>query len=353
MEGVHGRRKDMNNFISTIEGFFGIKNGLLLNKLCQFLDGAEYKNLVILSYDSLTVENFKKYLSNNSFLFKHWLFNISVPKCSSCDLSHDDLLSSINSLDGCRAYGVFPFGDGKYDSLQEATDRIVNFSNGPGKRLIYVSFKGIYAPNQSGFNKLDHDCFQLCQKLDDSAILIISEDINDDFKVPVCAIKRMISSEGVRLAALKDLDSVNKLVFESYDNRMKLRPDIFERRINFTKSEFYNYCNRNSVKTCLVYEISEEIVGFIIFNIKFVNNIDYFKDRSFLIINNIYVKSKYRRRGIGTKLYNEACNYGKKFKIKSIEINFLDEEIELKNFVDSLNMKRFGGTYEMKLIDVK
>ena len=69
MEGVHGRRKDMNNFISTIEGFFGIKNGLLLNKLCQFLDGAEYKNLVILSYDSLTVENFKKYF----FIVKSFL----------------------------------------------------------------------------------------------------------------------------------------------------------------------------------------------------------------------------------------------------------------------------------------
>ena len=354
MEEVHNHKKNMDNFIRTITKFFGLDQELVsLSKLNHFLDEEDYKNLIVLSYDCLSLDNFEKYLPDDSFLVRHKFFNITVPKTTEKDLAHTELLNRINSVDDCKAYGVFPFGQGAYTSLDEANRRIVNFSIGKGKRLIYASFNGMYTDDCNGIRKINEDCLKLCEQLDNSVILIISESVSEDIKVPLCVVKRMLSSEKVRMAAMKDLHTINDLIKQSWSKRVNDRPDIFEKRRLFTECEFYNYCSRSRAETCLVYEISEEIVGFILFKINFVTNKDYLRDRSYLFVENIYVKEKYRRRGIGTKLYTEACNYGRKMKIKKVELSVLERETELISFIDSLNMKELSIVYEMDLVDVK
>ncbi|MDD5888731.1 MAG: GNAT family N-acetyltransferase [bacterium] len=351
MDKVYNHKKNMDNFINSITRYFGVDQDLSsLSRLNDFLEEENYKNLIVLSYDSLTLEKFQKELASDSFLKEHYFFSLTVPRTSLDCLMHSSLLEKINDISGAHAYGVFPFGNGAYKNLEEANRRIINLSLGDGKRLIYVSFKGYYGDD---IVKIDADCFKLCEQLDNSAILILSESTDEDMKVPLCVVKRMSSSEKIRLVVMKDLKTINALISSSWQRRINIRPDIFEVRRFITEGEFYNYCNRASGENCYVYEVSEQIVGFILFRINFVNNERYLKNRSYLNIENIYVKEEYRRRGIGTKLYNEVCNYGRKLKIKKIEFSVLNGEEDILGFIKSLKLSELSMVYEKNLFDVK
>lgn len=351
MNNPGNHKKNMDNLFNSIYKFFNsdVKN-ISLSKLNRFFNENDYKNLVVLSYDCLDLELVNNYLSNSSFLMSHKFFNISVPK-SNCleELMHYDLLDKVNSIDRCRAYGVFPFGDIKYNSLDDCYDQIVNFSNGADKRLIYASFKGQYEANEFGLNKIDSDCKRLCERLDNSVILIISESLDDDKKVPLFVVKRMLSSEVCRLAVSKDFESVNFLLRERCNYRCLERPDIFSKRIFFSKEDFNNYSSVTSQKKCFVYEISEEIVGFVLFNISLVNGDDFLLDRSYLKIEHIYVKEDYRRRGIGTKLYQAVLQYSKKIRTKRVEFEVYSFEEELIEFISSLDFDVKSINFEKKI----
>lgn len=351
MNNPGNHKKNMDNLFNSIYKFFNPSEKIIsLSKLNRFFYENDYKNLIVLSYDCLDLDLVNNCLSNSSFLMCHKFFNISVPK-SNCleELMHCDLFDKINSIDGCRAYGVFPFGDVKYDSLDDAYEQIINFSNGSDKRLIYASFKGQYEANKFGLNKIDSDCKKLCERLDNSVILIISESLDDDKKVPLFVVKRMLSSEVCRLAVSKDFESVNLLLRERCNCRCLERADIFSKRIFFSKEDFNNYSSVTSQKKCFVYEISEEIVGFILFNISLVNGDDFLLDRSYLKIEHIYVKKDYRRRGIGTKLYQAVLQYSKKIRTKRVEFEVYSFEEDLIEFISSLDFDVKSINFEKKI----
>ncbi len=353
MEEVHNHKKNMENLLVSITKFFGLDQDLVsLSKLNRFFDEEDYKNLIVLSYDCLDLKVFSKYVSDDSFLGSHKFFNITVPKVNDDELFHSDLLDRINSMDGCRAYGVFPFGMGAYSTIEEANKRIINFSNGNDKRLIYVSYRGFYGATEEGIKKINDDVFNLCNQLDNSVILILGESTKEDIKVPLCVVKRVSSSERVRLATLKDMNIINSFIRESWINRVEMRPDLFVSRGRLTEYEFYNCCSRVRGEACLVYEISEEIVGFLFLKLNFVKDVATFTERSYISIENIYVKEEYRRRGIGTKLYNGACDYARRTKIKKIEFRVYEFEEELISFVEGLNNKLLSRNYEFDLVDV-
>lgn len=353
MEEVHNHKKNMENLLTSITKFFGLDNDLVsLSKLNRFFDEEDYKNLIVLSYDCLDLKSFGKYLSGDSFLIQHNFFNITVPKSSNDDAMHSDLLDRINGVAGCKAYSVFPFGRGAYDSLEEAFKRIVNLSLGSDKKLIYASFRGHYKADEDGINKINDDCAFLCGRLDNSVILILSESAKKDMKVPLCVVKRMSSSERVRLVQSKDLQIVNHFMTELCKERVKVREDIFDSMIPYTPYQFSSYCSRLDTKTCLVYEISEEVVGFITFEIYFIKDQPNLKDRSYLFIENIYVKEGYRRRGIGTKLYREACQYAGKLRVKRIEFDVYYFEKDMMSFLNSFHCRSLKQSYEVDLLDV-
>lgn len=355
MNNPGNHKKNMDNFINSVYKFFNLnEKEVSLSKLNRFLNENDYKNLIILSYDCLDLDLINKYLLDSSFLNSHKFFNISVPKSNSLEeLMHFDLLNKINSIDGCRAYGVFPFGNVKYDFLDDAYEQIINFSNGQDKRLIYASFNGQYEANEVGLNKIDYDCRKLCERLDNSVILIISESLEKDKRVPLFVVKRMLSSEVCRLAVPKDFESVNLLLRERCNFRCNERADLFSKRIFFSKEDFNNYSSITSQKKCFVYEISEEIVGFILFNISFTNGDDFLLDRSYLKIEHIYVKENYRRRGIGTKLYDAVSQYSKKIRTRKIEFEIYSFEEDLIEFINSLDFNIKSINFEKGLVDVK
>lgn len=353
MEEVHNHKKNMENLLTSITKFFGLDTELVsLSKLNRFFDEEDYKNLIVLSYDCLDLKLFNQFLSQSSFLVQHKLFNITVPKTSDAETTHIDLLNRINGIDGCSAYSVMPFGVGAYSSLEDAFKRIINLSLGDSKKLIYASFRGFYYPDGEGIRKINDDCSFLCEKLDNSVILIISESTINDMKVPLCVVKRMSSSKRVRPAQPKDLEAVNSFILGLADARIKERSDIFDRVNSLTQDDFYDYCSNLRTKTCLVYEISEEVVGFILFDICFVKNELGLKDRSYLSIESIYVKEEYRRRKIGTMLYNEACRYAAKMRVKRVEFNVYEFEEDMILFLNHLNAKVVSKVYEVYSFDV-
>lgn len=350
MKNPGNHKKNMDNLLISITKFFGLDNDAIsLSKLNRFFDEEDYKNLIVLSYDCLDLNLFDKHLSEDSFLVKHKFFNITVPQNDEEGLRHLDLLNRINSVDGCKAYGIFPFGTGAYDDLEEAHERIVNLSGGNDKRLIYASFRGQYAADETGIKKINDDCYKLCERLDNSVVLVISESTDKEKKVPVCVIKRMLNSERVREFKMSDMEEVSALLKEKCNSRINARADVFSTNFFPSKNDFYNYSSRTNTTTCLVYEICEKVVGFILFKFDMVSEKQFLKDRAFLSIDHIYVKEEYRRRKIATKLYNEACNYGKKMRVKRIEFEVWECEQDLLAFVHSLNFKVLSQVYENNL----
>ena len=229
---------------------------------------------------------------------------------------------------------------------------ISSYPNLDFQRLIYVSYKGFYGENEVDINRINNDCLKLCEQLDNSVILILGESTKEDIKTPVCVVKRMSSSECVRLSSLKDLNVINSYIKESWLNRINNRADLFSSKRKFLEYEFYNYCTKSNGEVCFVYEISEEIVGFIFAKLKFVRDIDTYTERSYVSIENIYVKEEYRRRGIGTKLYEEVIKYAKSIRIKKVEFTVYEFEDELISFIESLSCKKVSRNYEVNLVDV-
>ncbi len=354
MGEVHNHKKNMDNLLVSVEKFFGLNYNLVsLSKLDRYFNNDNYKNLIILSYDCLDVKVFSKYVLSDSFLGKHIFFNITVPKVDEDKLMHLDLIKKINDVENCYAYGVFPFGVGAYTTIEEANKRVINLSLGKEKKLIYVSYKGFYKNNCDGIEKINQDCMELCNKLDNSVILILGESINYDLKVPLCVVKRISNSENIRLATIKDINVVNELVQSSWNNRINCRRDLFKQRRKFTEFEFYNFCSRARGDVCFVCEISEEVVGILLAKINIIKDEECFADRSYIIIENIYVKEDFRRRKIGTKLYNSICEYAKKNKIMKIQFNVYKFEEDLICFIQSLNGREQNTVYELDIFDVK
>ncbi len=145
----------------------------------------------------------------------------------------------------------------------------------------------------------------------------------------------------IKKASHKNVDSIKTLwcefmdFHEQYDNfyrRAKNSTDLFGQFIDKQISD------RNAL--VLVAQSGNEICGYLLARIEYRPPV--FADQKHGVIYDVAVSGKYRRKGIGEKLYNEALEWFKKRKTSRIELTVATTNPVSMNFWTKLGLKAYS-----------
>ncbi len=123
---------------------------------------------------------------------------------------------------------------------------------------------------------------------------------------------------------IKELEKINKIANEELKWWVPLEP------------KFYKKLLRNKYKDCFLAFENNKLIGFL--------SLEYNKNNGRMIIEDIYVLSKMRARGIARKLINECVRIWKK-KSKSIVLLTADKNLRI---FERLGFKKTMNYMEMK-----
>lgn len=132
---------------------------------------------------------------------------------------------------------------------------------------------------------------------------------------------------------ITDANKCDKLLTELILDERKYN-DSIEEDINIT-DHFNKMLNDKNI-VLLAYYLDTEIVGYIL--IRKIN-------KNTCLLDGLYVLEKYRNKGIGKSLLNEAINRCKKLKVKYVDISVMEKNEIAKNIYKKLNFTE----YELKL----
>ncbi len=220
--------KSFNNFASSILKKFGLDGECSsLIRVDRLLKENDYDNVIVLSFNGLSNRVMERYLDNDSILLSNKVANIvstfpasdftstmtflsgenpsqhgfingwfesddlgknigtdMIGKSNECDRKFESIFDKINNSGLGKAYGIFPFGKGKYVDREDAYKTIVNLSNSSSKKLIYAYFDNLdkvmmslgieSLKTQEEIGKIEVEIKQLCDKLSNSIVFIIS-----------------------------------------------------------------------------------------------------------------------------------------------------------------------------------
>ena len=180
--------KSIANVYSAFERYFGMKpNYSCLRKIEQLLKEEEYKNIIILNYDGLSISHLDN-LDVDSILVKNLVYTATIAPYS-FDLGvrntynefGNRLVQDVNLNTDYKAYGIFPYGLGSYKTSDEAYQRIINLSSGSNKKLIYASFNDLTVANsldlvtlKNKLNSINDSISNLADSIQDSLIFVVS-----------------------------------------------------------------------------------------------------------------------------------------------------------------------------------
>ena len=134
-----------------------------------------------------------------------------------------------------------------------------------------------------------------------------------------------------------DYHLLKELASQVHELHYTNRPDIYLDGNPLPKEYFENILkNENNIN--LVYEENNTIKGLLLAEKKENNKISITRERKIYFINDIVIDKKYRRQGIGKKLYNYLLELSKKEGLDAVELNVWPfNKIALK-FYSSLGM---------------
>lgn len=154
----------------------------------------------------------------------------------------------------------------------------------------------------------------------------------------------------IRKMELKDYDQAKNLVYQVHSLHFNNRPDIYFDGNPLPIKFFENSLNdENSLN--YVYEEEDKVVGLIMISKKNNSSVPIIKSRSTYFIEDIVVDGKYRRKGIGKKLFFFIQDKARKENIDAIELNVWAFNEEAINFYESLGMSVKNMKLEKILTD--
>lgn len=167
--------------------------------------------------------------------------------------------------------------------------------------------------------------------------------------VPIIAIKKGLFKDGVRAVCKHDYEEIRVMSSGIQKCRASVRKDLFSNVGPITHSDFIKYCGRNATETCFVYTIEDKIVGFIKVKLKTLGGYRLYNDFAYIEIENVFVKEKYRRKGIGSELVRYVIDYAKKRHVKKIEFRAWNFEKDTFKFVEKFKSGTLFTVFEIDL----
>ena len=142
----------------------------------------------------------------------------------------------------------------------------------------------------------------------------------------------------IRKAKIEDFEDIHKLMIQVHQLHVTERNDIYKDTEPIDKNELQEELSKEETKY-LVAEWENRIVGICFSKIKEISHHKMMKDRKILHIETICVDKKYKRQGIGTKLYKEISKIAIENKVDSIELMVWGFNEEAIHFYEKLGMQ--------------
>ena len=151
----------------------------------------------------------------------------------------------------------------------------------------------------------------------------------------------------IRNLRLEDFEQVNNLFMQLHNSETQHRPDLFRKIEKPTTSRAWDFeaSLTDSSKIMIGAEVDDKIVGFVIVQIR-QSAYKIQTPRTFAYFENIVVDENYRRKGIGTAIYQEGVKRAKEQGATSIELKVWNFNTGAISFYQSLGMSVQSLTME-------
>lgn len=155
----------------------------------------------------------------------------------------------------------------------------------------------------------------------------------------------------VREAIMKDYEELNILVKEVHDLHVNNRPDVYvDTEIPLEYDYFAELLEKRNSRIFVVEDMkSEKLLGYSIVNIMNPKSISILKNKKFLYIDDIMVKSSFKMNGIGKRLFNHIKEFAKNNEVESIQLNVWSFNEDAIKFYEYMGMKNRNIRMEMTI----
>jgi len=150
----------------------------------------------------------------------------------------------------------------------------------------------------------------------------------------------------IRKARTDDIDSIIKLLYQVHDVHANIRPDLFIKgKKKYSINQLKNILTDN-LKPIFVYEENDNVCGYCFCIIEENENDGSRAKIKTLYIDDLCVDEKYRKQGIGKRLFEYTKNYAKECGCYSITLNVWEGNDVAKKFYESIGFKTLKTTLE-------
>ena len=150
----------------------------------------------------------------------------------------------------------------------------------------------------------------------------------------IAIVKKMI-----RKATTNDIPRILELLSQVNDVHAEGRPDYFIKgKRKYEENELRKILD-DDTSPIFVCEEECDVKGYAFCMIQDFSHCDNLHPDKSLYIDDICVDEKYRRQGIGKKLYKHVVQYAKEERCFNISLNVWDKNPEAKAFYESMGMK--------------
>lgn len=149
----------------------------------------------------------------------------------------------------------------------------------------------------------------------------------------------------IRKAITKDIEAIDKLLYQVHDLHSTIRPDLFIKgKKKYSDLELLSIIN-DDTRPIFVYEVKNTIFGYIFCVVEDEISDSHTKIRS-MYIDDLCVDSASRGHHIGKLLYEYAKEYAKSINCFNIYLNVWEGNESAKKFYEALGMKVQKTTFE-------
>ena len=143
----------------------------------------------------------------------------------------------------------------------------------------------------------------------------------------------------IRKAKENDISRILELLSQVNDVHAEGRPDFFVKgRRKYEEAELKDIINDDSIPV-FVCEEDDDIKGYAFCVMQDLSKCGNLHPDKSLYIDDICVDEKYRRHGVGKKLYDFVIQYAKEEKCFNVTLNVWDKNPDARAFYESMGMK--------------
>lgn len=153
----------------------------------------------------------------------------------------------------------------------------------------------------------------------------------------------------IRRADIDDGEAVMKLAKEIHDYHRGQRPEIFADVSPYSKQFYELMLNDENTNIFVAANEDNAIIAYMIITTINYTNITMLNKRHIIMIDDFCVSKAYKRRGVGTKMFNTAKSFAKEKQVDAIELCVWEFNDEAKEFYKAMGMNVKSRELELKI----